>query len=153
MIMDQIALEVIKWILIVLIAGFIGYFGKHAEKKIIAKFEKKEISIREITENYINDNENGVTGYNGKLNIRPKYQREFVYKDTQRNAVIQSIRNNFPLNTMYWVKNSDDNYEVLDGQQRTISVCEYVQGNFSINYMYFHNLEEEEKEFMKETIS
>jgi hypothetical protein len=47
---------------------------------------------------------------------------------------------------MYWVKNEDETYEVLDGQQRTISICEYVAGKFSINFQYFHNLEKEEKE-------
>ena len=46
---------------------------------------------------------------------------------------------------MYWVKNSDDSYEVLDWQQRTISICEYVDWNFSIDYQYFHNLENSEK--------
>ena len=65
-------------------------------------------------------------GYDGRLNIRPKYQREFVYKDKQRDAVIETVRKNFPLNVMYWVKNEDNTYEVLDGQQRTISICEYV---------------------------
>ena len=43
------------------------------------KIELHEITIREITENYIDNQENGVTGFNGLLNIRPKYQREFVY--------------------------------------------------------------------------
>ena len=104
------------------------------------KIELHEISIREITENYIDNAENGVTGFNGKLNIRPKYQREFVYKDKQRNAVIETIVKGFPLNVMYWVKNSDDAFEVLDGQQRTISFCQYVNGDFSINSRAFQNL-------------
>jgi hypothetical protein len=110
------------------------------------KIELKEISIKDVQENYLNNAEEGVIGYNGKLNIRPKYQREFVYKDKQRDAVIETVRKNFPLNVMYWVKNEDDTYEVLDGQQRTISICEYVDGKFSLNYQYFHNLEDTEKE-------
>jgi uncharacterized protein with ParB-like and HNH nuclease domain len=110
------------------------------------KIQLQEISIREVSNGYINDNEEGVVGYGGKLNIRPKYQREFVYKDKQRDAVIETVRKNFPLNVMYWVKNEDDTYEVLDGQQRTISICEYIDGKFSINYQYFHNLEDVEKE-------
>ena len=104
------------------------------------KIELHEIMIREITENYVDNAENGVTGYNGKLNIRPKYQREFVYKDKQRNAVIETIVKGFPLNVMYWVKNSDEAFEVLDGQQRTISFCQYVNGDFSINSRAFQNL-------------
>ena len=83
-------------------------------------------------------------GYGGKLNIRPKYQREFVYKDAQRDAVITTLQKGFPLNVMYWVKNGDT-YEVLDGQQRTLSICDYVHSNFSMDHKYFHNLTETEK--------
>ena len=104
----------------------------------------KEITIREVVEDYVNNDENGVTGYGGKLNIRPKYQREFVYKDKQRDEVINTIKNGFPLNVMYWVKN-EDGFEVMDGQQRTISFCSYVNGDFSLDYKYFHKLTEEEK--------
>lgn len=110
------------------------------------KIELCRMSIREVSAGYINNDEEGVIGHGGKLNIRPKYQREFVYKDKQRDSVIETVRKSFPLNVMYWVKNSDDTYEVLDGQQRTISICEYVAGNYSIDYQYFHNLTNTEKE-------
>ena len=105
----------------------------------------KEIAIKDVVKGYLNNDEEGVIGYGGKLNIRPKYQREFVYKEKQRNEVINSINSNFPLNVMYWIIN-DNNYEVLDGQQRTISICEYVSGNFSINSRAFHNLTETEQQ-------
>lgn len=106
----------------------------------------KEITIREVANGYINNDEEGVIGYGGKLNIRPKYQREFVYKDKQRDSVIETVKKNFPLNVMYWVKNEDDTYEVMDGQQRTISICEYVEGAFSLNALYIHNLTNVERE-------
>ena len=109
------------------------------------KIQLKEITIKEVSKDYINDDEEVVVGYNGKLNIRPKYKREFIYKDKQRDAVIETIRKNFPLNVMYWVKNKNDTYELLDGQQRTISICEYIAGKFSLDYQYFHNLENEEQ--------
>lgn len=113
------------------------------------KIELKHIKIADLVKGYQNKNEDGVVGYDGKLDIRPKYQREFVYKEGQRNEVINTIRKGFPLNIMYWIKNTDTNdnevFEVLDGQQRTISICEYIEGNYSINYQYFHNLTEEEK--------
>lgn len=96
------------------------------------KIELHEISIREISENYVDNDEEGVVGYNGQLNIRPKYQREFIYPEEKRNAVIDTIIKEFPLNVMYWVKNDDGTYEVLDGQQRTISFCQYVKNGFSV---------------------
>lgn len=105
----------------------------------------KEISISEVAKGYVNDDENGVVGFNGKLNIRPKYQREFVYNEKQRNEVINSVNSDFPLNVMYWIEKDDGTYEVLDGQQRTISICEYVDGSYSINSRAFHNLTETER--------
>ena len=90
------------------------------------KIDLYEITVREVAEKYFDNAEEGVVGYNGKLNIRPKYQREFVYDDKKRNAVIDTIFKDFPLNVMYWVKNEDDTFEVMDGQQRTISICEYI---------------------------
>src|SRR3989338_1215204 len=109
------------------------------------KIQLNEITIREVSNGYLNSDEEGVVGYGEKLNIRPKYQREFVYKDKQRDAVIETIKKNFPLNVMYWVKNEDGFFEVLDGQQRTISFCEYIAGTFSLNNLYFHNLTDVEK--------
>lgn len=106
----------------------------------------KKISVRDVVRDYKDDAEEGVYGLGGRLNIRPKYQREFIYKEKQRNAVIDTVMKGFPLNTMYWMVNEDGNYEVLDGQQRTISICQYVNGEFSVDYRYFHNLEKEEKE-------
>jgi hypothetical protein len=104
------------------------------------KVELQNITIREVTEDYFDDAEEGVTGYDGKLNIRPKYQREFVYDDKKRNAVIDTIRKELPLNVLYWAKNDDGTFEVIDGQQRTISFCQYVTGTFSVDNRYFHSL-------------
>ena len=78
------------------------------------KIEHKSITIREIANNYFDDAENGVRGYNNLLNIRPAYQREFVYKDKQRDAVINTIFKGFPLNVMYWAKNDDGTFEELN---------------------------------------
>jgi uncharacterized protein with ParB-like and HNH nuclease domain len=95
-----------------------------------------EILIKDIVSGYVDNQEEGVYGYGGRLNIRPKYQREFVYRDKQRDAVIDTVRKIFPLNFIYWVKNGDT-YEVLDGQQRTISICRYVNNEYSINDLYW----------------
>lgn len=110
------------------------------------KIELKEIPIRDVFKGYSNNDEDGVVGYGGRLNIRPIYQREFIYKDAQRDSVIETIQKGFPLNVMYWSKSGDDTYEVLDGQQRTISFCEYVDGKFSVDSMYFHNLKTDKQE-------
>ena len=92
------------------------------------------IRIGDLFAGFSNSEEEGVFGYGGRLNIRPKYQREFVYSDKQQKAVIESIRKNFPLNVMYWVENEDGTYELLDGQQRTMSICEFLSGNLIVNW-------------------
>jgi len=111
------------------------------------KIELHEISIRDLAKGYENNLETGsVVGYGGILDIRPPYQREFIYKDAQRNAVIETVRQGFPLNVMYWVVREDGTYEVLDGQQRTISVCGFVNDHFTVNYVGFDNLQKDERE-------
>lgn len=99
------------------------------------KIELHQIKIRELCESYqdLSIQEEGIVGYGGRLNIRPKYQREFVYDDKKRNAVMDTVWKGFPLNVMYWVKAAEGDgieYELLDGQQRTISICSYIAGEY-----------------------
>lgn len=98
------------------------------------KIEKTQIAIRDLFDGWHDSQDEGVVAYGGRLDVRPKYQREFVYKDKQRNAVIETVIHGFPLNTMYWVRKEDGNYEVLDGQQRTISICQFLNRDFSIEF-------------------
>lgn len=113
------------------------------------KIKLHRIPIRDLHEGYVNSGYNGVIGYGGALDIRPEFQREFVYDMAQQQAVIETIRAGFPLNVMYWSAQPDPDfgqptYEMLDGQQRSISICEYVEGIFSVmvgkNPKNFHNL-------------
>jgi len=110
------------------------------------RIDLQRLSIRDVLKDFADNAEEGVVAYGGKLDIRPKYQREFVYKDKQRNAVIETIKNGFPLNVMYWMKRDDGGFEVLDGQQRTISIGQYISGDYSISELFFHNLTKTEQE-------
>ena len=110
------------------------------------KIELKEITVGDLVKCYCDNGEGGVRGYGGKLDIRPPFQREFVYKTKQRDAVIETIVKGFPLNVMYWALRDDGTYEVIDGQQRTISAARYVKGDYSLDGRYFHNLQDDEQE-------
>ena len=110
------------------------------------KIDLNEITVRDLVADYQDDGEGGVRGYGGKLDIRPPFQREFVYKDKQRDAVIETINKGFPLNVMYWAMRENGTYEVIDGQQRTISVAQYVESDYSLDGRYFHNLQDDEQE-------
>lgn len=105
-----------------------------------------EMTIRDVVSGYEDNEEDGVVGCEGKLNIRPKYQREFVYNAKQRDEVIHTIMQGFPLNTMYWMKTEDGSFELLDGQQRTVSFCQYYDGVFAYSNRYFHNLPKDKQD-------
>ena len=105
-----------------------------------------EVTVGEITKGYVNNDEQGVRGYDGLLDIRPPYQREFIYNEREQQAVITTVLNDYPLNVMYWVRRADDAdcpYEVMDGQQRTLSLCEYVCGKFAYEFKNFFNQPED----------
>ena len=109
------------------------------------QIELHNITVRELTQGYVDNNENGVRAYGGRLDVRPPFQREFVYKEKQRDAVIDTLTQGFPLNVMYWATRDDGTFEIIDGQQRTISICQYVNGDFAFNFRYFHNLQPDEQ--------
>ena len=109
------------------------------------KIEPHTITVRDLVAGYANSEEEGVVAYGGKLDVRPKYQREFIYSDAEQKAVIDTVTKGYPLNVMYWAVREDGTYEVMDGQQRTLSICEYVAGKFDYFFRYFSNLSSEEQ--------
>lgn len=112
------------------------------EGLITVRDPEKGFTVRDLTEGYLADSDDGcstdsVYGFGGKLNIRPAFQRNNVYNESKRNAVIQTILAKCPLNTMYWVDMEDGKYECLDGQQRTLAICKYISGEFAVNSNLF----------------
>lgn len=109
----------------------------------------KEITIAEIVDGFVDNAEQGVLGYGGKLNIRPAFQREFIYGEKQQQDVINTVLHGFPLNIMYWTV-SGNGYELLDGQQRTLSLCYFYAKKLYIkrdnNTFFFQNLSQKEKD-------
>ena len=115
------------------------------------KIKNGEVEIRDLIKGFHESEERGVWGYDGKLNIRPAYQREYIYKGAQKQAVIETILKGYPLGIFYWVANEDCTYEVLDGQQRIMSIVRYVVGDqFSVDVdgapFYFSTYEENHPE-------
>ncbi len=90
-----------------------------------------KLRIRDLITDYHEDEETSkVTAWGGNLDVRPEYQREYVYDDQKRDSVINTVLNQFPLNIMYFVDRGESTvgarYEVLDGQQRIISICRFA---------------------------
>ena len=110
------------------------------------KIKLKEIPVRELVAGYKDNGEGGVVGFGGRLDIRPPYQREFIYKPEQERKVINTIIHDFPLNVMYRAVRDDGNFEIIDGQQRTLSICRYHTEVFEYEMLCFGNLKEDVKE-------
>ena len=97
------------------------------------KIDMIKVPVRDLIQGYYEDDSTSrVVAWGGKLDVRPEYQREYVYGEGQRDAVINTVLHGFPLNIMYFVDRKDGTYEVLDGQQRIISICRYAQNKFSV---------------------
>lgn len=115
----------------------------------ISLIELKPIRIGDLVDGYEDRGDEGAFALGGNLDIRPPYQRAFIYKEPQRNAVIDSVLGGFPLNAMYWVDQGNGKFEVLDGQQRTVSICQFHRGDFSVSWrgtpVYFGNLDEAQR--------
>jgi hypothetical protein len=120
------------------------------------KIQMPVITIKNLVKHYKDDGENGVTAYGGKLNVRPAFQRAYVYEPYDRDRVMLTVYNGLPLNSIYWAINPDKTYEVIDGQQRIISICQFLtnddgDGNLiAINFnnknnQTFEGLSEEKK--------
>jgi len=119
-------------------------------EKINIEQTKISVSVRDLINGYTDTEEMGVYAFGGKLNVRPAYQREFVYDDKKRNLVIDSVASGIDLGKMYWSINDDGTYELLDGQQRTISICQYCSNAFSMEFesgvpQLFVNLDAQQK--------
>ena len=96
---------------------------------------KTDITVKDICEGFIyNELEGkGLFGLSGKLTIQPEYQRNYIYADGKRDvAVIESILKGYPLGLIYFVKVNDDQFEILDGQQRVTSFGRYVTNKFAV---------------------
>ena len=94
-----------------------------------------EITIKDICDGFVyNKHEGkGLFGLSGRLTIQPEYQRNYIYADGKKDvAVIESILKGYPLGLIYFNKISDQNLEVLDGQQRITSFGRFVTNKLAI---------------------
>lgn len=94
----------------------------------------------------------GLFGLDGQLIIQPEYQRNYIYGDGKRDvAVVESLLKGYPLGLIYFVKNKDGLYEVLDGQQRITSFARFVRKSWPFAIYsngkpkYIDSLDEDER--------
>lgn len=94
---------------------------------------RTDITVKDICDGFVyNEIEGkGLFGLSGKLTIQPEYQRNYIYADGKKDvAVIDSLLKNYPLGLLYFVKVNENEFEILDGQQRITSFGRYVTNKF-----------------------
>ncbi len=93
-----------------------------------------KISIKDFVEGYENNKELGVIGYKGTLNIRPEYQRNYIHENNLefKEKLIPSIFKQLPIGLFYWAEKDDGRFELLDGQQPSITIGDFIKGDFSV---------------------
>lgn len=63
----------------------------------------------------------------------PDWQREEVWDDAKKQRLIDSILRGWKLPKFYFVKTSDEEYEVVDGQQRLLAIFEFCSNELSLS--------------------
>ncbi len=122
---------------------------------------KTEITVKDICDGFVyNELEGkGLFGLAGKLTIQPEYQRNYIYASDggkKEMAVIESILKGYPIGLIYFNRISENNLEVLDGQQRITSVGRFVTDKFAIKdengmEQYFSGMAKDKKAKILET--
>lgn len=94
-------------------------------------------TVKQLCEGFIwsQEEHKGLNGLGGKLIIQPEYQRNYLYANNDSKleiAVIESIRNGYPLGVLYFNQIKGGMMEVLDGQQRVTSLGRFLADKYSI---------------------
>lgn len=95
----------------------------------------KTYKVSEIVNGFVyNELEGkGLFGLSGKLTIQPEYQRNYLYAtDKKEVAVIESLLKEYPLGLIYFNEVTEQEFEILDGQQRITSIGRFTTGKFAI---------------------
>lgn len=122
---------------------------------------KTDITVEDICDGFVyNELEGkGLFGLSGKLTIQPEYQRNYIYASEggkKEMAVIESVLKRYPIGLIYFNKVSDNNLEVLDGQQRITSLGRFITGKFAVkdddgNEQYFSGMAKDKQTRILET--
>lgn len=96
------------------------------EVKTYEEMFGQKLTIADIVNGFDENTKTGqVKAFGEKLNVRPAYQREFVYETAKQQAVIETVMKGYPLNVMYFALLDDGTFELMDGQQRILSICKF----------------------------
>lgn len=68
-----------------------------------------------------------------KIKINYEYQRGDVWKASQKVELIKSIFNSFSIGVLVSFVNEDNQFEILDGQQRLLAIVQYMNDKLDLS--------------------
>ncbi len=72
-------------------------------------------------------------GEDGKITLRPDYQRRLRWTNEKKSALIESMLLNMPVPPIYLYETDAARYEVMDGQQRINAIQEFVSNRLKLS--------------------
>ena len=91
---------------------------RYLKKPVIQQY-KSDMGFRTLVES-VNDN----------LYVIPKYQRKYRWGRDKVEKLVESLLRGFPIPPIYTCRNKENQLEILDGQQRVMSLFFYYIGAF-----------------------
>jgi Protein of unknown function DUF262 len=66
------------------------------------------------------------------INLRPEYQRRLRWGDEKKSLLIESLLMNIPIPPVFLYEIDLNRYEVMDGQQRLMSILDFYENRLSV---------------------
>ena len=97
------------------------YFAAHQELRVV--YQTATYFLPQIVD---------LISANGKITLRPEYQRRIRWNEEKQSALIESMLLNIPIPPIYLYENDAARYEVMDGQQRLNAIREFHSGQLKL---------------------
>lgn len=124
--------------------------NRYLEENLLEKVDSTEIDLELETESEVELNEDDKRKLyvdkvdkstsdlfrmivEGELNLQPDYQRRFVWDKKTMSKFIESLLLSIPIPTIFLAENSDDTFEVIDGQQRLTTIFAFMKSKLVAN--------------------
>lgn len=73
----------------------------------------------------------------GNLNLSPEYQRNMIWDEKRKSALIESLLLRIPIPSFYLNEDGEGNKSVIDGMQRLSAIHSFLNNEFSLKNMQY----------------
>lgn len=82
--------------------------------------------------------EHWISAQNGaRLNLSPEYQRNMIWDNARKSALIESLLLRIPIPAFYLDEDREGNKNVIDGMQRLSTIHSYINNEFPLEKMQY----------------